>query len=52
MAGATRHESGDHGQDTERRPGDPRKVPDDLLYDRILHEFPGWLSSARAAQVL
>ncbi|MEU4169212.1 VWA domain-containing protein [Streptomyces sp. NPDC026665] len=31
---------------------DPRKVRDDLLYDRLLQEFPSWLSSARAAQVL
>ncbi|MEV6196282.1 VWA domain-containing protein [Streptomyces sp. NPDC051920] len=31
---------------------DPRKVRDDLLYDRLLGEFPSWLASARAAQVL
>jgi hypothetical protein len=31
---------------------DPRAVPDDLLYSRLLQEFPRWLSSARTAQVL
>lgn len=31
---------------------DPRSVPDELLYDRLLHEFPNWLLSARTAQVL
>ncbi|MFD3505677.1 VWA domain-containing protein [Streptomyces sp. NPDC058678] len=31
---------------------DPRSVPDSLLYDRLLREFPGWLSAARTAQVL
>ncbi|GAA1280893.1 VWA domain-containing protein [Streptomyces aureus] len=31
---------------------DPRTVGDDLLYDRLLQEFPSWLSSARTAQVL
>ncbi|MFI5964035.1 vWA domain-containing protein [Streptomyces asoensis] len=31
---------------------DPRAVSDDLLYDRLLQEFPTWLSSARAAGVL
>ncbi|MFF0143295.1 vWA domain-containing protein [Streptomyces sp. NPDC005227] len=31
---------------------DPRTVRDDLLYDRLLQEFPSWLSSARTAQIL
>jgi hypothetical protein len=31
---------------------DPRTVGDDLLYDRLLQEFPSWLASARTAQVL
>ncbi|WP_329438379.1 VWA domain-containing protein [Streptomyces canus] len=31
---------------------DPRSVPDPLLYDRLLHEFPRWLSAARTAQVV
>lgn len=31
---------------------DPRKVPDDLLYDRLLQEFSSWLSLARPARVL
>jgi hypothetical protein len=31
---------------------DPRDVRDDLLYDRLLREFPSWLSSARTARVL
>lgn len=31
---------------------DPRAVRDDLLYDRLLQEFPSWLSSARTARVL
>ncbi|MFC8274156.1 VWA domain-containing protein [Streptomyces sp. NPDC057271] len=31
---------------------DPRRVPDAELYDRILAEFPAWLSAARAAAVV
>ncbi|MFE4256122.1 VWA domain-containing protein [Streptomyces sp. NPDC056910] len=31
---------------------DPRTVGDDLLYDRLLQEFPSWLASARTAHVL
>ncbi|MFS8197569.1 vWA domain-containing protein [Streptomyces sp. CWNU-52B] len=31
---------------------DPRTVDDGLLYDRLLREFPRWLSAARAAQVI
>ncbi|MFF4651435.1 VWA domain-containing protein [Streptomyces sp. NPDC001380] len=31
---------------------DPRSVPDQVLYDRLLAEFPAWLAAARAAGVL
>jgi hypothetical protein len=31
---------------------DPRTVDDPLLYDRLLQEFPSWLSAARTAHVL
>ncbi|MFE7807999.1 VWA domain-containing protein [Streptomyces sp. NPDC057430] len=31
---------------------DPRRVPDAELYDRIVAEFPAWLSAARAAAVV
>jgi hypothetical protein len=31
---------------------DPRLVEDQLLYDRLLQEFPTWLPAARAAGVL
>jgi hypothetical protein len=31
---------------------DPRGVPDSVLYDRLLEEFPSWLAAARAARVL
>lgn len=31
---------------------DPRAVPDDVLYGRLLQEFPGWLTAARAARIL
>ncbi|MER6288425.1 VWA domain-containing protein [Streptomyces sviceus] len=31
---------------------DPRSVPDELLYDRLLQEFPSWLADARTAQIL
>ncbi|MFE9770007.1 VWA domain-containing protein [Streptomyces sp. NPDC005808] len=30
----------------------PRDVPNNLLYDRLLQEFPHWLSAARTAQIL
>ncbi|MFF9607892.1 vWA domain-containing protein [Streptomyces sp. NPDC014684] len=31
---------------------DPRTVDDQLLYDRLLQEFPAWLPAARAAHIL
>ncbi|MGA5702345.1 vWA domain-containing protein [Peterkaempfera bronchialis] len=31
---------------------DPRAVPDAVLYDRLLEEFPSWLADARAAGIL
>ncbi|MGW1140500.1 VWA domain-containing protein [Streptomyces zhihengii] len=31
---------------------DPRRVPDDELYDRLLAEFPGWLADARARGIV
>ena len=31
---------------------DFKTVPDDLLYDRLLNEFPEWLSAAKAANIL
>ncbi|MGW6566217.1 vWA domain-containing protein [Streptomyces sp. NPDC054975] len=31
---------------------DPRKVPDAELYDRIVAEFPAWLSAARARSIV
>lgn len=31
---------------------DPRKVPDDELYDRLVGEFPKWLSAARAQGIV
>ncbi|MFD0142212.1 MULTISPECIES: vWA domain-containing protein [unclassified Streptomyces] len=31
---------------------DPRRVPDAELYDRLVSEFPAWLSSARAAAIV
>ncbi|MCH0539896.1 VWA domain-containing protein [Streptomyces sp. MUM 203J] len=31
---------------------DPRRVPDDVLYDRLLGEFPSWLSAARAQGIV
>ncbi|MEV4556583.1 VWA domain-containing protein [Kitasatospora sp. NPDC049285] len=31
---------------------DPRAVPDEVLYDRLLSEFPQWLRAAAAAGVL
>ncbi|MFD0287703.1 VWA domain-containing protein [Streptomyces lutosisoli] len=31
---------------------DPRAVCDSVLYDRLLREFPSWLSAARTAQIL
>ncbi|MEU6461899.1 VWA domain-containing protein [Streptomyces sp. NPDC046976] len=31
---------------------DPRRVPDTELYDRLVAEFPSWLSAARAAGIL
>lgn len=31
---------------------DPRRVPDDVLYDRLLGEFPAWLTAARAQGIL
>ncbi|GGX63405.1 VWA domain-containing protein [Streptomyces fructofermentans] len=31
---------------------DPGSVPDDVLYDRLLREFPTWLSDARAARII
>ncbi|MGW7207116.1 VWA domain-containing protein [Streptomyces sp. NPDC054837] len=43
---------------TRRRAGffhagrDPQAVDDQLLYDRLLNEFPTWLTDARAAGVI
>lgn len=31
---------------------DPREVPDDVLYDRLVAEFPQWLAAARARGVV
>ncbi|MFF2190323.1 VWA domain-containing protein [Streptomyces sp. NPDC058155] len=31
---------------------DPREVPDDVLYDRLVAEFPQWLGAARARGVV
>lgn len=31
---------------------DPRRVPDTVLYDRLVGEFPSWLSAARAAGIV
>lgn len=31
---------------------DPLRFPDPLLYDRLLQEFPSWLSAARSAHLL
>ncbi|MFB7983209.1 VWA domain-containing protein [Streptomyces vinaceus] len=31
---------------------DPREVPDSVLFDRLVMEFPSWLASARAAGVV
>jgi hypothetical protein len=31
---------------------EPRAVPDTVLYDRLLAEFPSWLADARAAGIL
>lgn len=31
---------------------DIEKVPDQQLYDRVLHEFPRWIKTARAAGIL
>ncbi|MFF3432305.1 vWA domain-containing protein [Streptomyces sp. NPDC002602] len=31
---------------------DPRRVPDDVLYDRLVAEFPSWLAAAREAGIL
>ncbi|MFJ2824114.1 VWA domain-containing protein [Streptomyces toxytricini] len=31
---------------------DPRAVPDRVLYDRLLGEFPSWLAAARAAGIV
>ncbi len=31
---------------------DPRRVPDDVLYDRLVGEFPAWLAAARAQGVI
>ncbi len=31
---------------------DPRRVPDTELYDRLVAEFPSWLSAARAAGIV
>ncbi|MFC7306447.1 vWA domain-containing protein [Streptomyces monticola] len=31
---------------------DPRSVPDDVLYDQLLGEFPGWLAAARAQGIV
>lgn len=31
---------------------DPSSIPDDVLYDKLMSEFPQWLDSARAAGLL
>ncbi|MGW6303174.1 VWA domain-containing protein [Streptomyces niveus] len=31
---------------------DPREVPDDVLYDRLVAEFPQWLGAARARGIV
>ncbi|URN15738.1 MULTISPECIES: VWA domain-containing protein [Streptomyces] len=31
---------------------DPLRVPDDVLYDRLVGEFPSWLAAARARGIL
>ncbi|WP_328498837.1 VWA domain-containing protein [Streptomyces sp. NBC_00414] len=31
---------------------DPRTLDDELLYDRLLQEFPHWLTAARSAEVI
>lgn len=31
---------------------DPREVPDDVLYDRLVAEFPHWLAAARARGIV
>ncbi|KUL49986.1 MULTISPECIES: VWA domain-containing protein [unclassified Streptomyces] len=31
---------------------DPRAVPDDRLYDRLVGEFPAWLAAARASGIV
>ncbi|WP_149181568.1 VWA domain-containing protein [Streptomyces sp. TRM49041] len=31
---------------------DPRRVSDDMLYDRLLGEFPSWLAAARAQGII
>lgn len=31
---------------------DPREVPDDVLYDRLVAEFPHWLGAARARGIV
>lgn len=31
---------------------DPREVPDDVLYDRLVAEFPQWLDAARARGIV
>ncbi|MDT9681484.1 VWA domain-containing protein [Streptomyces sp. TRM76323] len=31
---------------------DPRRVPDDVLYDRLVGRFPSWLAAARAQGVI
>lgn len=31
---------------------DPREVPDDVLYDRLVTEFPQWLGAARARGIV
>ncbi|MFJ3583877.1 VWA domain-containing protein [Streptomyces sp. NPDC090127] len=31
---------------------DPRRVPDDELYDRLVADFPAWLAAARARSVV
>ncbi|WP_175409094.1 VWA domain-containing protein [Streptomyces sp. TRM64462] len=31
---------------------DPRRVPDEVLYDRLIGEFPAWLAAARAQGII
>jgi hypothetical protein len=31
---------------------DPRSVPDSVLYDCLMSEFPEWLAAARAARIV